>query len=192
VHIGLNISTPSLLSSKFLKLISDSEISRKGASWLYQLRSGSFPRNAYLHRFKKAESASCPACGNHNETTQHFLLDCPSYAHERWPLIAGKSLKNREYGRTIGRAQNAKLIIKFIMAAGRFSQEYTRRVGDVGKAGAKHGEIGVRLERQSEVLHAMMPGTHKNGSKKKSGHSFHLLLRVILEIERLLYTIYFA
>jgi hypothetical protein len=70
-------------SQKFLKLINDPDISRKGASWLFQLHTGHIPLNAYLHRFKRTESAKCPACGYHNETPQHFLLNCPAYAHER-------------------------------------------------------------------------------------------------------------
>jgi ribonuclease HI len=70
-------------SQKFLKLINDPDISRKGASWLFQLRTGHIPLNAYLHRFKRTESAKCPACRYHNETPQHFLLNCPGYAHER-------------------------------------------------------------------------------------------------------------
>jgi ribonuclease HI len=47
---------PSLPSSKFLKLISNPDISRKGASWLYQLRSGHIPLNTYLYRFKRAKA----------------------------------------------------------------------------------------------------------------------------------------
>ena len=44
------------------------------------------PLNAYLHRFKRKESAQCPACGARKETPQHFLLECPAYAHERRKL----------------------------------------------------------------------------------------------------------
>jgi ribonuclease HI len=138
----------SLPLSKFLKLISDPNISRKGASWLYQLRSGHIPLNAYLHRFKRAESASCPACGHHNETTQHFLLDCPAYAHERWPLISGKSQKNKEYGNLVGRPKNAIPIIDFIQATQRLSQEYAGRIREPGGAGIQRGEIGARTDGQ--------------------------------------------
>ena len=87
----------SLPLSKFLKLTSNPDISRQGASWLYQLQTGHFLLNIYLHRFKRADSTSCPACGYHNKTPHHFLLDCPAYAHKRWPLIVGKSQRKREY-----------------------------------------------------------------------------------------------
>ena len=120
---------PSLPSQKFLKLTSDPKLSRKGASWLYQLRIGHFPLNAYLHRFKRTDSARCLACGYHSENPQHFLLDCPAYAHERWPLMAGESLANKEYTKLISDAKNAIPIVSFIQATGRFAQELGQRVG---------------------------------------------------------------
>ena len=52
----------SLPSRKFIKLISNTKISRSDASKFFQLRSGHIPLNAYLHRFKRKESAQCPAC----------------------------------------------------------------------------------------------------------------------------------
>ena len=105
---------------KFVKLTSDPDISRKGASWLFQLRTGHFPLNAYLFRFKRSVNAHCPACSHPNETPQHFLLDCPAYTHERWPLTAGKSQKKREYASLVGNSKNAIPIIDFIQATRRF------------------------------------------------------------------------
>lgn len=32
------------------------------------------------------DSARCPTCGAGSKTVRHFLLHCPSYAHERWSL----------------------------------------------------------------------------------------------------------
>ena len=139
---------PSLPSPKFLKLISNPDLSRKGASWLFQLRSGHLPLNAYLHRFKRAASARCPACGHHKETTQHFLLDCPNYAHERWPLITGKSSKKRAYAELVGDAKNAIPIVNFIQATRRLGQEHVlvgREAGVEGRMNAE--EAGPRAER---------------------------------------------
>ena len=127
---------PSLPSLKFLKLTSNPDISRKGASWLFQLRTGHFPLNTYLHRFKRVENTACPACGHYSETTQHFLLDCPKYAHEQWPLITGKSQKNREYANLISNAKNAIPIIDYIQATGRFTQGESRE----DRAGAGNGD----------------------------------------------------
>ena len=74
-------------SKKFLTLTSVDSITRKRASLLFQLRVGHAPLNNYLHRFKKVDSARCPACGAQKETTEHFILRCPKYDHERWPLL---------------------------------------------------------------------------------------------------------
>ena len=94
----LNHIDPTLPSSKFLKLTSDPKLSRKGMSWLFQLRTGHFPLNAYLHRFKHTETVHCPACGHHTETPQHFLLDCPAHAHEDGPSFQGNArrIKNMQ------------------------------------------------------------------------------------------------
>jgi ribonuclease HI len=80
-----DIVSPS--SKKFLDLISDHRLPKHIASLIFQLRVGHAPLNGYLHRFGKIESARCPACGEARETTEHFILRCPKYAHERWALL---------------------------------------------------------------------------------------------------------
>ena len=77
-----------LHSQKYLKYISSGKISRRIASTIFQLRVGHAPLNRYLHRFKKVDSPQCPACGHPKETPEHFLLQCPSYTHERWRIIS--------------------------------------------------------------------------------------------------------
>jgi ribonuclease HI/exonuclease III len=124
-------------STKFIKLISDPNISRKGASWLFQLRTGHFPLNEYLYRFKRAESASCPACGFHTETPQHYILDCPAYAHERWPLIARKSREGKKYTNIIGKPSNAITLINFIHASGRLTYKPPTITNGGGEMGAR-------------------------------------------------------
>ena len=73
-------------SSRFLKLISNPKLSREAASKISQLRLKHFPLNGYLKRIRRVDSARCPACGEDTESIEHFLLRCPSYAHERWTL----------------------------------------------------------------------------------------------------------
>ena len=80
----LDNTTPSL---KFIDSISSSKLTRHGSSLLSQLRIGHFPLNSYLHKMKRVDSPRCPACGAANETIHHFLITCPSYAHERWSLL---------------------------------------------------------------------------------------------------------
>ena len=73
-------------SKKFLTLISDHRIPKKMSSLIFQLRVGHAPLN-YLHRFERVDSTRCPACGAEREMTEHFILRCPKYAHERWALL---------------------------------------------------------------------------------------------------------
>ena len=64
------LRTPDMVppaSKKFLTLTGDDRISKQQSSLLFQLRFGHAPLNAYLHRFKKVESARCPACGYERE-----------------------------------------------------------------------------------------------------------------------------
>ena len=105
----------------YLKYISIPEILRVMASRIFQLRVGHAPLNHYLHKFKKIDSPRCPACGYPKETVEHFLIHCPKYAHERWPL------RNRFRGglpKLSKMLTNPKLlmpIVNFIEATQRFS-----------------------------------------------------------------------
>jgi hypothetical protein len=84
-HRYQDILTPH--SQKFLKYISNPDISRVNASHIFQLRVGHAPLNQYLYKFKRVNNPRCPACGHTNETVEHFLLYCPNYTHKRWPII---------------------------------------------------------------------------------------------------------
>ena len=52
---------PTLPSNKFLKLISETDLSRKGASWLFQMRVGHFPLNTYSDSSVQTVQAVRPA-----------------------------------------------------------------------------------------------------------------------------------
>ena len=71
-----------------------------GPALLAQLRSSHAPLQAYLHRFKLAESPICPSCGIEPETTTHLLMHCISYVVQR-----------RRLRRTLGRDQSLGLEI---------------------------------------------------------------------------------
>ena len=130
-HRTKNID-PSVPSMNFLKLTSGLDISRQGASWLFQIRVGHIPLNEYLHRFKRMAHSNCPACGQEVESTQHFVLDCPKYAHERWALFAGKNQKNKEFANLIGKEENALSLTTYIQATGRFRADRTLDGGREG------------------------------------------------------------
>ena len=108
---------------KFLKYINSENISQKAASLIFQLQVRHVPLNQYLHWFKQANSPHCPACGHPEETAEHFLLQCPKYVHERWPLLnqaRGSAPKLKKL------LTSQKLLIplaNFIEATGRFISE---------------------------------------------------------------------
>jgi hypothetical protein len=110
-------------SQKFLTLTSNHRIARKSASLIFQLRVRHTPLNNYLHRYKKTNSARCPACSDPRETVEHFLLHCPKYAHKQWPLLAQL---NRTRPSLIYILSNPKTIlplINFIEATERFCEQ---------------------------------------------------------------------
>ena len=113
----------SLPSRKFIKLISNTKISRSDASKFFQLRSGHIPLNAYLHRFKRKESAQCPACRTQKETPQHFLLECPSYAHERWKLGLKKGELELKFAELLTSGKRTIAVAHYMQATRRFTED---------------------------------------------------------------------
>lgn len=77
----------------YLKRISNTKLSRNSASRIYQLVTSHVPLNAYLSRFKLVENAQRPTCGAANEDSTHFLLHCPTYPYERWPLVCAAGMR---------------------------------------------------------------------------------------------------
>jgi hypothetical protein len=72
---------PSMPSAAFSKLTSD--MPRRHASILVQLRTGHVGLNKHLHKIGKAESPLCPACQKTIQTDHHFLFRCPAYDGQR-------------------------------------------------------------------------------------------------------------
>jgi len=91
--IKLDKTTP---SKKFLNAISNNELSREMASRIMQLKIRHTPVNYFLKRIGKVDSTRCPACGAEEETIEHYLLTCPSYAHERWALAQQVRKKHKQ------------------------------------------------------------------------------------------------
>ena len=113
----------SLPSRKFIKLISNTKISRSDASKFFQLRSGHIPLNAYLFRFKRKESAQCPACGAQKETPQHYLMECPAYSHERWKLGPKKGEQELKFAELLSSGKKTVAVAHYMQATGRFAEE---------------------------------------------------------------------
>src|SRR6266568_18134 len=83
--------------------------------------SGHIPLNTYLHRFKLAESTQCPACGHPKETAQHFLLECPAYAHERWILKPRRGKPEKKFAVLLSSEETAEALARYIHTTGRFN-----------------------------------------------------------------------
>jgi ribonuclease HI len=109
-------------SNKFLKAISSSKLSRKVSSQIVQLRISHAPVNQYLKQIGKVDSARCPACRAEQETIEHFLLLCPSYAHEQWALErqAKKLCRHLTMETLLGKPEMAHPLANYIDAMHRF------------------------------------------------------------------------
>ena len=113
-----------MLSTQFLKAISNPKLSRDMASKIAQLRLTHIPLNSYLKRIRRVDSARCPACGADEENITHYLLNCPSYAHERWALAqhARKERKAITVKVLLGDPKFILPLAAYIQAMGRFKQ----------------------------------------------------------------------
>ncbi|OJD20381.1 hypothetical protein ACJ73_08285 [Blastomyces percursus] len=68
-----------------IKHIYDS-LTRKKAAILSQVRAGNNRLNPYLHRIKAIDSDQC-ACGQGEETVNHFSLNCSQWTQQRRILL---------------------------------------------------------------------------------------------------------
>ena len=111
-------------SKKFLKMISQSKLSREDTSCISQLRIAHAPVNQYLNCIGRASSARCPACGDESESVEHLILHCPNYAHERWELDrqAKKNRKTLTLETVLGCPEMAVPLAKYLKATRRFQQ----------------------------------------------------------------------
>jgi ribonuclease HI len=109
-------------SAKFLNAISISELSREAASRIMQMKLAHAPLNQYLKRIGKVDSVRCSACRVEQETIEHFLLNCPSYAHKHWALKrqARKISKQLMMETLLGEPEMTLPLVNYIKATLRF------------------------------------------------------------------------
>ena len=105
-------------------MISNPKLPKAAASKITQLRLTHIPLNSYLKRIQKVDTARCPACGEDEENIVHFLLRCPGYTHERWPLtqLARKRRKALTLKSLLGDLQFTLPLAAYIQATGRFTK----------------------------------------------------------------------
>ena len=80
------------------------------------------PLNVYLERFKRVDSARCPACGHPREDTRHFLFDCPAYRHERWTLFKQSKAQELKLDDLLNHSEMVIPMANYIQATGRFGR----------------------------------------------------------------------
>jgi len=112
----------SLLSKKFMALISNPKISRAATSKIFQLRTRHIPLKAYLHKIKCAQDASCDKCGYPRETPQHYLLECPEYEKERRRLLEGRSGSKRKFASLVTDEEHICKLANYITETKRFHE----------------------------------------------------------------------
>ena len=114
-------------STKLLNIISSSRLTRKASSLIAQFCIGHVPLNSYLYKFKLTDSPRCPACGAVQETINHFIITCPTYAHMRWPLKR-KCKGTLTLAKILNNPELIKNLITYIEETKRFKQqgEYLR------------------------------------------------------------------
>ncbi len=105
-------------------MISSPKLSRSVASRITQFRLTHIPLNRYLKRIRRVDNARCPACSKDEKNIEHFLLRCPSYAHERWTLSqhTRKRCEALTLKILLGDPQFTLLLAAYIHATERFSQ----------------------------------------------------------------------
>jgi hypothetical protein len=57
------------------------------------------------------------------ETTQHFMIGCPAYTHERWKLKPKKGRSELKYAEVVRKEKGAIALAHYITDTRRFMQE---------------------------------------------------------------------
>jgi hypothetical protein len=109
-------------SPKFIQAISNPKLGRRAASLISQLQTNHALLNSYLAHFCRVDSTQCPACGVHNETAKHFLLQCPSYAHER-EILKRKTDSELTLTLLLASNENVLHLVNYIEATHHFSSK---------------------------------------------------------------------
>ena len=131
-------------SKKYLRLISD--LDRRQASILFQLRTGHIGLNQHLFRIRKSDTPVCPNCQSITvESVKHFLLDCPYYQCERHALRTKLRRNADSLSFLLSSPVAIKPVLKFVHATGRFKSHFGKSIDD---------RIPTRSRRNAELRRA--------------------------------------
>ena len=114
----MKLTDPKSPSPTYIKLIS--QLPRKTASLITQLRTGHVPLNKYLHRIGRAQSPTCQACRMDIESTHHYILQCPAYEEHRHKLRFETGGYTLDIRRLMTKPKPLAALIKFIARTHRF------------------------------------------------------------------------
>jgi ribonuclease HI len=117
-HNRMNKTDPTSPSNAYIKLITN--LPRRLASTLTQLRTGHAPLAKHLHRIKKNDSPICPACLQCPETVHHLILHCPAHKNARERLRNKTGRRNIDITKLFTKPDNLQALFKYISETGRF------------------------------------------------------------------------
>lgn len=115
--VTFDIIDPKYPFDGFCKI--QNKLTRANASLLMQLRTGHIPLNSYLARFGAADSSRCATCWMATqtiieETTRHFLYECPTYNWERAEMDQAVGRDSRNMKALLSNERNVNILLKYI------------------------------------------------------------------------------
>jgi hypothetical protein len=113
---------PTTPSNKYIKLITN--LPRKLASILTQLRTGHAPLAKHLHHIGKCNSPICPSCQQGEESVQHYLLHCPAHQRARQTLCNNTGGRDINITKLFTTPKMLRALFKFVMETGRFHSTF--------------------------------------------------------------------
>lgn len=109
---------PKSPSTKYIDLVTP--LPRKLASVLSQLRTGHAPLAKHLHRIGKADSPTCPACQQDDETVQHLMLHCQAHRAARQKLRDNMGGRDINLTKLFTTAKTLRALFAYIAETGRW------------------------------------------------------------------------
>ncbi|KAJ2939962.1 hypothetical protein O0L34_g6668 [Tuta absoluta] len=92
------------------------QLSRKNTRLIIGLLTGHCDLNKHLYTMKLKDDPSCPECGQ-EESSFHYLAECPSYSLPRWEYLGNDKLEERDLTNI-----SLKDVLHFCRATRRFEE----------------------------------------------------------------------
>ena len=139
-------------SHNFRKITS--HLPRRHVAILTQLRTGHAPLQRHMHHIRPDEfvDATCPACGQREETVQHYLLQCRKYADSRHRLEQAVGRAGRDLSKLLTNKAMFEHLFTFINETQRFK--------------ATFGDVNVPKTSETELDD---PGNMRRGERRTRG-----------------------